>query len=110
MGDVMACADIIIARSGANSLYELLALRKPHILIPFAKASRNHQMANARYFADKGLSYVIPENELTAKSLQDTVLNVWQSREAITTKLQANPLPNSTAIISELIEEQIRAH
>lgn len=105
MGDIMACADLIIARSGANSLYELLTLKKPHILIPFAKARGDHQMQNAQYFAEQGLSQLISESDLTAEHLIHTVMQLWEQRETIQLKLNQHHLPNSTTMITQLIEE-----
>ena len=47
--DLFALADIVISRAGANAICELLALRKPNILIPLpANASRGDQILNAR--------------------------------------------------------------
>ena len=49
--DLFALADIVISRAGANAICELLALRKPNILIPLpANASRGDQVLNARCF------------------------------------------------------------
>ncbi len=51
MADFYAAADLVISRSGANSLCEILALQKLHILIPLSnKVSRGDQVQNARYF------------------------------------------------------------
>ena len=56
-GDLVACADVVICRAGANSIYELLVCRKPHILIPLsAKASRGDQLMNAETFQQLGFS------------------------------------------------------
>ena len=49
--DLFALADLVISRAGANAICELLALRKPNILIPLpAKSSRGDQILNARSF------------------------------------------------------------
>ena len=51
LADLFAASSLIISRAGANSLYEILALSKPHILVPLpAKSSRGDQIDNARYF------------------------------------------------------------
>lgn len=60
--DIFAAADLVISRAGANTICELLALRKPNILIPLSKnASRGDQILNARSFAAQGFSKVIEE-------------------------------------------------
>ena len=49
-GDLLAAADVVVSRAGANSLYELVALRKPHLLVPLPRsASRGDQISNAGY-------------------------------------------------------------
>ena len=55
--DIFALADIVISRAGANAICELLALRKPNLLIPLsANASRGDQILNARSFERQGFS------------------------------------------------------
>ena len=47
---LFACADVIISRAGANAICELLALRKPNILIPLGlNASRGDQILKDVY-------------------------------------------------------------
>lgn len=59
-------SDVVISRAGSNSIHELLALKKPNILIPLSrKASRGDQLLNAKSFKDRGFSEVIEEEELT---------------------------------------------
>ena len=56
----MDAADLVISRAGANAICELLALKKPNILIPLsAAASRGDQILNAASFEKQGYSYVI---------------------------------------------------
>lgn len=48
MRDLFAMSDIVISRAGANAICELLALKKPNLLIPLsANASRGDQILNA---------------------------------------------------------------
>lgn len=104
LADAMACADLVISRAGANSIYELLALKKPHILIPLStKASRGDQIANAKYFAKQNLSHVIHEEELDDAKLLAMIQKVYQQKELIQTQLAAFTLPNSTQIIADLL-------
>ncbi len=46
-------ADMVIARSGASTLAELIRHKKPSLLIPFPFASEDHQMENARFLVEK---------------------------------------------------------
>ena len=79
---LFAAADLIISRAGANSICEILALKKPNILIPLsASASRGDQILNARSFEKQGFSKVLEEEHLTDDNLlntiQDTYHNTW---------------------------------
>ncbi len=65
MGRAYACADLVVSRAGAGSIFELLALKKPAILIPLAGATRGDQKENAEYFKKRGLCRVLPQNRLS---------------------------------------------
>ncbi|MCB6804098.1 glycosyltransferase, partial [Enterocloster bolteae] len=72
--DIFALSEIVISRAGANAICELLALRKPNLLIPLsAKASRGDQILNARSFERQGFSMVLEEEDLTKETLTSTV-------------------------------------
>lgn len=61
-------ADFIISRAGANVIFELLALRKPTLLIPLSKkSSRGDQILNANSFLKEGYSLVLDEDEMIEK-------------------------------------------
>jgi UDP-N-acetylglucosamine--N-acetylmuramyl-(pentapeptide) pyrophosphoryl-undecaprenol N-acetylglucosamine transferase len=69
-GDAFACADVVVSRAGANSLAELIALRKPAVVIPLpTAASRGDQIDNAGLFAEKGYGLVLAQEDLTPESL-----------------------------------------
>jgi len=98
--DLMAAADLVISRSGSNSVYELLALKKPHIFIPLSKkASRGDQIDNANFCVKKGLSYVLTEDLLDQKSLLTAIHDVNKQRAAIVQKLQAFSIQSGTDAI-----------
>lgn len=69
MADVYAASDLVISRAGSNVLFELAALTKPAILIPFGEASGSHQLANARLFSRSGAAYLFRQSNLSADKL-----------------------------------------
>jgi len=70
MADVLAMADIVVSRAGANTLFELAALGKPNLLVPLpASQSRGDQILNAASFKKQGFSVVLPEEEMTEERL-----------------------------------------
>ncbi|MFN3926390.1 MAG: undecaprenyldiphospho-muramoylpentapeptide beta-N-acetylglucosaminyltransferase [Pseudanabaenaceae cyanobacterium] len=104
--DIFALADIVVSRAGANAIFELLALRKPHILIPLpTKASRGDQILNAQSFASKGYSILILEEELSDRTLLTAIYQLEQNRHQYVTKMQTNVIfPENTIMrLSEIL-------
>jgi UDP-N-acetylglucosamine--N-acetylmuramyl-(pentapeptide) pyrophosphoryl-undecaprenol N-acetylglucosamine transferase len=112
-GHVLAASAVVVSRAGANSLYELLMARKPHLLIPLGKAaSRGDQLDNARVFADLGFSRVLYEEALTGDDKSDDVFvesvkDVLVHSEEITARLQSFEIKDSVNLIIELIQESV---
>lgn len=69
MPDVMAAADVVIARSGAMTLTELSALGRASILIPSPNVTENHQYFNAKTYSDADAAILIEEKDLTGEVL-----------------------------------------
>lgn len=77
--DIFACSNAVISRAGANSLFELKALRKPMLLIPLEIGSRGDQVHNAKSFEKQGWAMVLSEKDLTAESLKDRLKLLTES-------------------------------
>ncbi len=66
----LAAADLVVSRAGAGTVCELLALKKPMLLIPLPKtASRGDQLQNAGLLKERGLAWVLPQEQLTPQTL-----------------------------------------
>jgi UDP-N-acetylglucosamine--N-acetylmuramyl-(pentapeptide) pyrophosphoryl-undecaprenol N-acetylglucosamine transferase len=103
-GDLLACADLVVSRAGANSIYELLLCKKPHILIPLsAQVSRGDQIINARTFAKLGYSKVIEEEALTAEVLCAAILGTLRDSTEIIARIDAFQPPDAVNVIHVLI-------
>ncbi len=108
LSDLFASADLVISRAGANAICELLALKKPNILIPLsAAASRGDQILNAESFEHQGYSYVIKEEELTNETLLTGVNYVYDNREKYQKAMNHSMQSDATSAIVKLIEEAI---
>lgn len=83
MAEVMAAADVVIARSGAITVSEIAALGKPSILIPSPNVVRNHQEQNAREFEKNGAAEVITEDELTADKLYSKIVSMLEDTKKL---------------------------
>lgn len=103
---LFAAADLVLSRAGANSICEILALRKPNVLIPLpAAASRGDQILNASSFAKQGFSTVLEEESITPDSLYQTIDDTYRNRSSFIHKMEQSHLANAVQTIVNLIEE-----
>lgn len=106
--DMFALADIVISRAGANAICELLALRKPNILIPLsAAASRGDQILNAKSFEKQGFSYVIEEENLSPDSLLQAIETVSAKKASYRSAMAESGQMDSIQTILNLIEKEL---
>ncbi|MCI9448156.1 MAG: undecaprenyldiphospho-muramoylpentapeptide beta-N-acetylglucosaminyltransferase [Lachnospiraceae bacterium] len=109
LSDLFAAADIVISRAGANAICELLALRKPNILIPLsANASRGDQILNAQSFEKQGYSMVIEEERLNGKVLSDAIRKLFANRSQYIDAMAQSEQLNSVETVAQLIEQAAR--
>ena len=103
--DYFAAADIFISRAGANAICELLALKKPNLLIPLsASASRGDQLLNAASFEKQGFSMVLQEEDMTGERLVSDVRKLWETREQYVHAMEKSGLSDGVSIIIHEIE------
>lgn len=104
--DIFALSDIVISRAGANAICELLALRKPNILIPLsANASRGDQILNARSFERQGFSIVLEEEETATETLLAAVHKLYDNRSTYIEAMQNSGQQDSIDQIFRLITD-----
>ena len=102
---LFAAADLVISRAGANSICEILALRKPNLLIPLsASASRGDQILNANSFAKQGFSSVLEEENLTDDSLFQAISDLYNNRQSYIDAMECSNQGNAVKTIIDLIE------
>lgn len=79
--DLLAAADVIVGRAGANSLWEAAALGKPSIVIPLGReGSRGDQIVNAASFAAHD-AVVVLQSPVQSRELLDTILGLVHDGE-----------------------------
>lgn len=104
--DLFAMTDIVISRAGANAICEILALKKPNILIPLsAKASRGDQILNAHSFQKQGFSEVIDEDTITNEILVNMIDSVYENRHQYVTAMEQAGTTDAVTTILNLIDE-----
>ena len=72
-------AHLVVSRAGATTLAELMMHGKASILIPYPRASDNHQHYNAMFLVKRGAARIINPRELTGRSLAEQVLRLYRS-------------------------------
>lgn len=102
----MKASNIVISRAGANSIFELLALAKPNLLVPLSKkASRGDQILNAKSFEKNGYSLVLEEEELSKKIFLDKLNYLYENREKYIKNMKNSSFKNGIDNIIDLIEK-----
>ncbi len=110
MADAYACADVIITRAGSNTICEILALRKPSLLIPYPNtASRGDQEINAASFLRRGFSRVLEQSDLTPATLVERVVEVYRDRGELIDSMNREPVSRSIDRILEQIHKYAKA-
>ena len=73
MGIIYKNASLVIGRSGANTVAEILAFGVPALLIPLPWAGQNEQSLNAEMIKSKGLGEILPQSEITPQLLSERI-------------------------------------
>ena len=111
LSDIYAISNFVIARAGANSIFEFLFLKKPMLLVPLEEGSRGDQVFNANSFAEKGWAMVLREKELnqtefleSLSRLRETSAQMVQAQENTAPDM---PLERIVEILSESAISQL---
>ena len=106
--DLFAMADVVVSRAGANSICEILALKKPNLLIPLsANSSRGDQILNAKSFESQGYSMVIDDDYLSADLLTEKITELYFTRQTYIDSMGKSNQLSSIKTIMKLIEEAV---
>ncbi len=101
-------ADVVISRAGTNAICELLALKKPNILIPLpAASSRGDQLLNAASFEAQGYSIVLNEDDITTNLLVDKVHELYFNRQKYVEAIGRSHQMDAVKTIMDLIDHAV---
>lgn len=107
--DLYAMADIVISRAGATSIFELLALRKPNLLIPYGlAASRGDQILNAKSFEKQGFSEVLNQQDATDEKFLKLVNSIYDNRDFYIEKMDKCEYKNGLDGVFKTIVNMIK--
>jgi UDP-N-acetylglucosamine--N-acetylmuramyl-(pentapeptide) pyrophosphoryl-undecaprenol N-acetylglucosamine transferase len=108
----LACADVAIARAGANTIHELATCGVPSILVPYPHATANHQEANAREVERAGAAEVVLDRDLTPEGLARRILAIVgdrERREVMSKAAAAWAKPDADERVAALVREVARS-
>ena len=104
IGLLYRASDIVVCRSGAGTVSEVLYYGKPAIFVPYPYAFKNHQYFNVKWLEDKNLAKIILDKDLNVDSLNNA-LNDYLSinLEKLSKKIEEISIENSEILIYESI-------
>jgi UDP-N-acetylglucosamine--N-acetylmuramyl-(pentapeptide) pyrophosphoryl-undecaprenol N-acetylglucosamine transferase len=107
MADFYKESDVIVSRSGANTVAEILYIKRPSILIPLPRTFMDEQVKNAKYAEQAGIAKVMLEKEVTPSSLTMAIsdsFNTWKDK-VIKASKYTSPDTGAARKLVELILE-----
>lgn len=107
MADAFASADLVVARAGASTCFELAACGKPAFLIPLPTAMRDHQHFNADAFASSGAADEGIQAKLTPRQICRYLVDKYEHPEklaAMGEKMRSLATPGAAKAVADLVE------
>lgn len=101
-----AAADLVICRAGALSVAELAAVGVASLLVPLPHAVDDHQTGNARFLAERGAAWLLPQTELDAERLAGILASLDRARLLqMADHARALAKPHATEAVVRICEE-----
>ena len=98
-------ANLVITRSGASALGELINIKIPFISIPLPSSADNHQHKNAEFYEKKGYGFLLPEKDIKGKLYN--IINSFLNDNSLLEKILLNQSQHSDKKIFENIIVQL---
>ena len=111
MGRALATADVVVARAGASTCFELALTGTPAFLIPLPSAMRNHQHYNAAAFAAKQAAAEGLQEDLTPRALSNWLRHKAENPESLAKmaeQMRAVSRPDAASRLADLVERVAR--
>ncbi|HZB82288.1 MAG TPA: undecaprenyldiphospho-muramoylpentapeptide beta-N-acetylglucosaminyltransferase [Rubrobacteraceae bacterium] len=100
----LAATDVVVMRAGAGSLFDVAAVGRAAILIPYPHATGDHQLHNAWYFTEKEAAELLHDDEVTADTLRFCVEGLLRDdarREKLAENMRALSTPEAAGRVAE---------
>jgi UDP-N-acetylglucosamine--N-acetylmuramyl-(pentapeptide) pyrophosphoryl-undecaprenol N-acetylglucosamine transferase len=83
MDRAYTAADLVLCRAGASTLFELMAMGKPAILVPYPYAANNHQTLNAQTLVNAGAALLVANGDLSGAHLSRMLRQLFEHPEKL---------------------------
>ena len=111
--DYYSKANLVITRSGASVLGELINVKKVFIAIPLPTSADNHQYKNAEFYEKKGYGYLLKESDIKNELLN--LINLIFDDKTLMKKILLNQKRHSdrkiynnlNTLIEKILNEKI---
>ena len=103
----MASAHLVIGRSGAGTVAELMAIGRPSILVPLPYALDDNQTPNADILADAGAAWRLRESDLSPDLLAQMLVGIFADPldlKARAARAHALATPDAAGKLADLVE------
>lgn len=106
MAAAYATADLVICRAGALTVSELAAVGAASVLVPFPFAVDDHQSTNAKYLAEGGAAWLVPQVVFTAERLADLLRGLTREKLLVmATQARTLAKPDATRDVADVCVE-----
>lgn len=109
----IASAHLLIARSGASTVAEVLTVGRPAILVPYPYAVDDHQAFNAHAVADAGAGWLMPQESFTAESLAERMQSLFgmpKTLETAATAARSVGRADAAVRLADMVAEMLPSH
>lgn len=107
----LAEAHLVIARSGAGTVAELMAIGRPAILVPYPAAMDDHQTDNATLLSRAGAGWLMPQKTLDADSLAQMLIATFRNPSDLAARAEAAhklAIPHAAENLADMVEQLAR--
>lgn len=111
MAEAFSACQMAVCRSGAGTLTELAAFRRPSILVPYPNAFADHQKVNAQEFVEMGAAVMLEQKDLSPSGLEGRILSWLHDKDLYAEAQKAMAewdIVDSTERIIQVLEETVK--
>lgn len=109
IGELYECSDIVISRSGASTVFEIIEFQKPSILIPYAKSINGDQLENAKFLAQNDAAIMIEEKDISKDEILQALkeLSFLENRNKFSCNIKKLRQKDTIKKFADIVEETL---